>query len=204
MVRRTPSRMEERAPVNTEILSCFPIYSSNTSFIPLALYESLLETQEVHSTAPLKPALPTHNRILHIALLALSLLLSSSKKHFGALCRILLLHSTLSTNSEVAQWWALCHLLMMAWLYVTHSTFRLFTNPHSSFLLSLMLLENLTGGSFIWTRPSKTKLPVAVDDEMKYSRVELSSVKGCTNCNASSHSFSLNKGRSKSSRFKLI
>lgn len=77
-------------------------------------------------------------------------------------------------------------------------------NPHSSFLLSLMLLENLTGGSFIWTRPSKTKLPLAVDDQMKYSRVELSSVKDCTNHNACTHSFSLNKGRSKSSRFKLI
>lgn len=92
----------------------------------------------------------------------------------------------------------------MAWLYVTHSTFRLFTNPHSSFLLSLMLLENLTGGSFVWTRPSKTKLLLAVHDQMKYSRAELSSVKGCTNHNASSHSFFLNKGRSKSSRFKLI
>lgn len=102
MVRRTPNRMEECAPVNTEILSCFPIYSSNTSFIPLALHESLLETQEVHSTAPLKPALPTHNRILNIALLAYSPLLSSFKKHFGALCRILLLHSTPSTKSEVA------------------------------------------------------------------------------------------------------
>lgn len=92
----------------------------------------------------------------------------------------------------------------MAWLYVTHSTFRLFTNPHSSFLLNLTLLENLTGQSFIWARPSKTKLPLAVDDQMKYSRVELSSVKGCKNCNTSTPSFSLNKGRSKSSRFKCI
>lgn len=92
----------------------------------------------------------------------------------------------------------------MVWLYVTHSTLRLFTNPHSSFHLSLMLLENLTGGSFIWTRPSTTKLPLAVDAQMKYSRVELSSVKGCTNCDASTQFFSLSKGRSKSSRFKLI
>lgn len=68
MVCRTPSRMEECTPANTEILSHFPIYSSNTSFIPPALHESLLETQAVHSTAPLKPALPTHNRILNYRL----------------------------------------------------------------------------------------------------------------------------------------
>lgn len=176
-VHRTPSHMEKRALVNTEILSHFPIYSSNISFIPLALYESFLETQEVHGIAPLKLALPTHNRILNTALLTLSPLPSSFKKHFGAPCKILLLHSTPSTKSEVAERWALCLLLMMAWLYVTHRTFRLFTNPHSSFLLSLMLFENLTAGSFIWTRPSKTRLPLAVDDQMKYSRVELSSVK---------------------------
>lgn len=66
-----------------------------------------------------------------------------------------------------------------------------------------MLLENLTGGSFIWTRPSKTKLPLAVDTPMKYSRGELSSVKGCTNCDASAQVF-FSKCRSKSSKFKLI
>lgn len=67
-----------------------------------------------------------------------------------------------------------------------------------------MLLENLTGGSFKWTRPSKTKLPLAVDAQMKYSRVELSSVKGCTNHDASAQSFCVKKGRSKSLRLKLI
>lgn len=118
MVRRTsnpieeraPVNTEERAPVNTEVLSRFPIYSSQTSFISLAPYESSLDSQEVHSAAPLMPALPTQlidayfatSRILNIALLTLSPLLSSFQKHFGALCRILLLHSTLSTKSEVA------------------------------------------------------------------------------------------------------
>lgn len=111
MAHRTPSRMEKHALVNTEILSHFPIYSSNISFIPLALYESFLKAQEVHDIVPLKPALPTHNRILNTALLTLSSLLSCFKKHFGAPCRILLLHSTPSTKSEVAgglyvfYWW---------------------------------------------------------------------------------------------------
>lgn len=63
MVRRTPSPIEERAPVNTEILSRFPIYSSKTSFISLAPYESSLHTQEVHSPASLMPALPTQQNI---------------------------------------------------------------------------------------------------------------------------------------------
>lgn len=63
MVRRTPSPIEERAPVNTEILSCFPIYSSKTSFISLAPNESSLHTQEVHSPASLMPALPTQQNI---------------------------------------------------------------------------------------------------------------------------------------------
>lgn len=101
MVCGTPSCMEEHTPINTEILSRFPIYSSNTSFISLAPYESLLEPQEVHSIVPLKPSLPTQNRILSITLFALSLF-SSFKKRYGAPCRILLLHSTLSTKPEVA------------------------------------------------------------------------------------------------------
>lgn len=78
------------------------LFTPQTPPLFQALYESLLETQEVHSTAPLKPALATHNRILNIALLAGSPLLSSFKEHFGALCRISLLHSTPSTKSEVA------------------------------------------------------------------------------------------------------
>jgi len=101
MVHRTHSCTEEHAPINTEILLCFPIYPSNTPFIALALCESLLEAQGVRSTAPLKPASPTH-RVLNTALLAVPPLLSSFKQHFGALCRIWLLHSTPSTMSEVA------------------------------------------------------------------------------------------------------
>lgn len=190
MVRRTPSPIEERAPVNTEVLSRVPIYSSKTSFISLAPYESSLDTQEVHSAAPLMPALPTQQNIKYR--LAYSL---STAFLFAEALRCSLQNFATPFNIVHKVWsslvWALCHLPMMAWLYVTHSTFRLFTNPHSSFHLSLMLLENLTGGSFIWTRPSKAKLPLAVDTQMKYSRVELSSVKGCTNCDASAQSFSL-------------
>lgn len=51
MVRRTPSPIEERAPINTEVLSRFPIYPSQISFISLAPYESSVDTQEVHSAA---------------------------------------------------------------------------------------------------------------------------------------------------------
>lgn len=63
MVCRTPNPIEERAPINTEVLSHFPIYSSKTSFISPAPYESLLDPQEVHSAAPLMPALPTQQNI---------------------------------------------------------------------------------------------------------------------------------------------
>lgn len=73
IVCRTPSPTEERAPVNTEVLSHFPIYSSKTSFVSLAPYESLLDPQEVHSAAPLTPALLAQQNIKYRLAYSLSI-----------------------------------------------------------------------------------------------------------------------------------
>lgn len=112
------------------------------------------------------------------------------------LCRVLLLHSVPATK-----WGSLVvgFVIYQRWhSLVTHSTSTPFTNP-SSFLLSPWEFDRRkfhTDKAFQnWS---------AAADQIKHSRMELSSVTGCTCCSASFHSSSVRKGRSESSRFKSI